>query len=64
MRDHWAHTSSLMALIANVNRTSKTKPARPSDFNPMPTEPRAKATAIPAPITVLRDVFCDGSWTN
>ena len=32
----WAHTSSVMALIANVNRDpKKTKEFRPSDFNPL-----------------------------
>lgn len=34
-RDRWAHTSSVMALIANVNRDPKKGLAfRPSDFNP------------------------------
>jgi len=32
----WAHTSSIMALIANVNRDPKrTRPFKPSDFNPL-----------------------------
>ncbi|NLW83533.1 MAG: hypothetical protein GXY41_03865 [Phycisphaerae bacterium] len=35
-KDAWQHTSALLALIANVNRDPKrTKPFKPSDFNPM-----------------------------
>jgi len=34
-RAAWAHTSSIMALVANVNRDpKKTRAFRPSDFNP------------------------------
>ena len=34
-KDAWQHTSSLLALIANVNRDpKKTKAFKPSDFNP------------------------------
>jgi hypothetical protein len=34
-RDAWQHTSSLMALMANVNRDPKKARAfKPSDFNP------------------------------
>ena len=34
-RERWAHTSSVMALIANVNRDPKKGRAfRPDDFNP------------------------------
>ncbi len=34
-KDQWQHTSSLLALIANVNRDpKKTKEFKPSDFNP------------------------------
>ena len=34
-KDAWQHTSSLLALIANVNRDpKKTKLFKPSDFNP------------------------------
>ena len=34
-RQRWAHTSNVMALIANVNRDPKKGRAfRPADFNP------------------------------
>ena len=34
-KDQWQHTSSLLALIANVNRDpKKTQEFKPSDFNP------------------------------
>jgi len=53
-RDGWAHTSTVMALLANCHRDpKKTKPYRPADFDPF-----AKAAA-PCAIgfDVLRDVF-------
>jgi len=36
-RERWAHTSSLMALIANCNRDPKRRrrPWTPADFNPL-----------------------------
>ena len=34
-KDNWQHTSSILALMANVNRDpKKTKLFKPSDFNP------------------------------
>jgi len=34
-RDHWAHTSCVLAMIANAHRDpKKTRAYRPSDFNP------------------------------
>lgn len=47
-----------MALIANIHRSKDQKRMTPEDFNPMPRERRPKVQPIPAPITVLRDVFC------
>jgi len=35
VRNEWSHTSNLMALIANVNRSKKSKVFKPSDFNPL-----------------------------
>lgn len=57
MRDAWARTSSLMALIANAHRDpKKTRAFRPSNFDPF-----AKAnTPVKADVSVLRDVFIDG----
>jgi hypothetical protein len=34
-RDAWAHTSSLMALLVNINRDPKRgRAVKPDDFNP------------------------------
>ena len=33
-RERWNHTSSILALLFNVNRGPRTEPARPKDFNP------------------------------
>ncbi len=34
-REEWLHTSSILALLANVNRDPKKTPAfKPSDFDP------------------------------
>lgn len=34
VRDEWSRTSSLLALIANVNRPRNRTPLKPSDFDP------------------------------
>lgn len=41
-RDNWLHTSSILALTANVNRDSKKRPLQPDDFNPFAVEKRYK----------------------
>ena len=35
-RERWAHTSAVLALIANVHRDQRKKPTpyKPADFNP------------------------------
>lgn len=35
-RERWAHTSAILALVANVNRDPKkrARPYKPDDFNP------------------------------
>jgi hypothetical protein len=52
----WAHTSALLALVANVNRDpKKSKAYRPADFNP-----HARKTAkLKTDIRVLKQVFVD-----
>lgn len=52
-RDNWHHTSALMALTFNVNRGSKDKAAKPSDFNPY--TPAAKP--IKVPLSTILDMF-------
>jgi len=61
-RDEWTRTASVMALVANTQRDpKKTRPLRPSDFDPFSgTGGRAGQTrggVIPAPVSVLKDVF-------
>ncbi len=59
-QDHWNHTSSLMALIANVNRDpKKSKVLKPTDFHPH-VKGKAKRDKPPkADITLLKTVFVD-----
>ncbi len=54
----WAHTSALLAMLANIHRDSKkTRVFKPADFNPhaRPSQP----TAAKVGITVLKQVFVD-----
>ncbi len=56
-RDEWARTASIMALIANTQRTAKHQRAfRPSDFDPF----ARKRETMKADVSVLREVFIDG----
>lgn len=43
-RRMWNHTSSVLAMMANVNRDRKRQPRpyRPDDFNPYEQEPKTK----------------------
>lgn len=53
----WSHTSTLLAMIANVNRDpKKTRAFKPGDFNP-----HAKRNIVrgKADITILKQVFVD-----
>ncbi len=55
-RAEWAQTSSMLALIANVNRDPKKRRAfKAEDFSPYRPEKGAKAPK--ADLSVLRDVF-------
>lgn len=40
---HWQQTSSLEALIININRTKNSKLAHPDDFNPYARREKSKA---------------------
>ena len=57
-RDNWAHTSVVLALIANVNRDpKKTRAYKPSDFNPYSAgDKRNKAIEV-TNMTLLKDAF-------
>jgi hypothetical protein len=57
-RDEWSRTSSVMALVANTQRNpKKTRPFRPGDFDPFARTADKRAQVIPAPVSVLKDVF-------
>ena len=60
-RDAWGRMSSLMALVANVNRDPRrSRPFRPRDFNPYE---RRRSEGIPitaANIDLLKQVFVKG----
>jgi len=58
MDERWSHTSSLLALIANVNRDpKKTGPFKASDFHPRHHSHRKQPVTETADISVLKDVF-------
>ncbi len=53
-RSGWARMSALLALIANAHRDAKkTRPFKPSDFDPYARRGESKANDIPA----LRALF-------
>lgn len=57
-RDNWAHTSAVLAMLANANRDpKKTRAYKPSDFDPY----RARPATAKASIDVLKTVFVDPS---
>lgn len=56
-RDAWAHTSTVLAMLANANRDpKKTRPFKPSDFDPHQVSKRPVAKVS---IDVLKTVFVD-----
>jgi ferric-dicitrate binding protein FerR (iron transport regulator) len=57
-RQAWAHTSALLALIANCHRDpKKTRPFTPADFDPH--RRGKKSVTTKAGIAVLKQVFVD-----
>jgi hypothetical protein len=55
-RQAWAHTSSVLALLANVHRDSKkTRAYKPADFNPHIR--KTPVTIQKVGISVLKQVF-------
>ena len=55
-RDQWARVSSIMALIANTQRSDEHQRAfRPSDFDPF----ARKVGVMKADVSVLREVFIE-----
>ncbi len=60
-RESWSRTASVMALIANTQRDpKKSRPFRPSDFDPFSTRRFSPAANAPkVGIGVLKTVFID-----
>jgi len=61
-RESWAHTSALLALIANVNRDpKKTRAYRPSDFDPYSARAKREGAIEATDMGVLKDAFVSNS---
>jgi len=58
-RDDWAHTSAILALIANVNRDpKKTRPFKPSDFDPYARQDRRERVIVDEEsLAILREAL-------
>ena len=61
-RSAWAHTSALLALIANVNRDAKkTRAYKPSDFDPYARKVFGEQVPPVRDIDILKKVFVDSA---
>jgi len=59
-RDEWAHTSCVLAMIANAHRDpKKTRAYRPSDFSPFEKKRKQGIAITPGNIGLLKTVFVD-----
>jgi hypothetical protein len=59
-RDNWNHTSTVLAMIANVNRDPKKTPAfQPADFDPYRPRKPARVDRTTG-FDMLKAVFIDG----
>jgi len=57
-RDNWAHTSAVLALVANVNRDpKKTRAYKPSDFDPYSTRRERDEAIEVQDLAVLKHAF-------
>jgi hypothetical protein len=57
-RDNWAHTSALLAHIANVNRGSKhSRIFKPQDFNPYEARGRGGMPITKESLRLLKTAF-------
>ena len=61
MRQTWSHTSSVLAMIANVNRDPKKKPSpfNPADFNPYGRKRKPGVAVTAQNMGILKRVFVD-----
>lgn len=57
----WAHTSALLAMLANAHRDPKKRKAfTPADFNPYSARDRAKPVTKTKDLSILKTIFVDG----
>ncbi len=57
-REAWGHTSAILTLIANVNRDpKKTRPFKPSDFDPYSARDKREDALEVKDMAILRDAF-------
>ena len=57
-KDNWQHTSTVLALLANINRDPKKQQAfSPDDFNPYRKQPEKKTILKGKDLRILKDVF-------
>jgi len=57
-KDNWQHTSTVLALLANINRDPKKQKAfTPDDFNPYRKEPEKRTILKGKDLRILKDVF-------
>jgi len=57
-REAWGHTSAILTLIANVNRDpKKTRPFKPSDFDPYSAKDKRGEAIELKDMAVLREAF-------
>ena len=61
VKHNWTHTSSVLAMIANVNRDKKKKPSpfKPDDFNPFAKKTKTDAVRADTPegLAAMRKEF-------
>ena len=61
-RQSWAHTSAVLALIANVNRDpKKTRAFKPSDFDPYSAKDKRDGAIEVKDMDVLKNAFLRGT---
>jgi len=65
-RDAWAHTSTLLAMIANVNRDPKKGRAfKPADFDPHAQGGRSDVIEIDrGNVGLMREAFCQNGQSS
>jgi hypothetical protein len=60
-REAWNHTSTLLAMLANVNRPKRMRAFKPDDFHPM-TGRRNTDRPLKGDIRMLKTVFVDNTF--